>query len=375
MFITGRPVIGKDFIDRKKHLPLFKTYIDQNQSFMIKAPRRFGKTSIIKHLLKNKKEYNFIYVDIKRVDSLISLSDSIINKAYKLFKIDNFLYKAKNSMFDLIKTVQKIKIDDIAEITLKFQEKKDNEVEYFLHSLDIVNKIAEKKKINIKFAIDEFQDILQVATSDILDKMRSTIQHHESVTYIFLGSIESIMTKIFEHKTSPFFHFSSIVELPPLDIEELYLYSNQVFRKKGIKVDSLKHLLNFLQGHPDYSLQVLQRIYFTALANDIKYFSNKEVKSVLIDVILSNKAYIEELITKAKQKKHHLEVLYSIANNTKIELDSKSLYNIRVSLENMGLIKRIDVGYYIVNDIFLQIYLQQNSDDIILLEWSELPFG
>lgn len=370
MFKTGNPVTGKDFIDRKTHLPLFKTYIDQNQSFMIKAPRRFGKTSLIKHLLEDKKEYEFVYVDIKRVSSLKSLANTIIDKAYKISKIDNFLFKIKNSMFDLLKSVQAIKLDDIAEVTIKMYEKDDiDEIEYFLHSLDLLNTIATKKDINIKFALDEFQDILKISSKEILDKSRSVMQHHNNITYIFLGSIETIMTKIFEHKGSAFFHFATIVELPPLDIEELYIYSHKVFKQKSIKVPSLKYLLSYLDGHPDYSLQVLQRLYFIALANDHKKLSSKDVYNILIEVILSNKAYIEELITKAKQKKHNLDVLYAIANDTKPNIESKTLYNVHNSLEDLGLIKKVAFSKYKINDIFLNIFLQQNDNQIALTDY------
>jgi len=370
MFKTGNPVTGKDFIDRKKHLPLFKTYIDQNQSFMIKAPRRFGKTSIVKHLLENKREYEFVYIDIKRVSTLTSLANQIIDSAYKISTIDNFLYKVKNSMFDLLKYVQKIKIDDIAEVTIKMYEKDEiDEIEYFLHSLDVMNRIAIKKDINIKFALDEFQDILKISSEDILNKARSVIQHHTNVTYIFLGSIETIMTKIFEHKSSPFFHFATIVDLPPLDVNELYNYSMNIFEKREIKIEGLKYLLTYLNGHPDYSLQVLQKLYFLSIANDIKELIPKNLYDVLIDILLSNKAYIEELISKAKQKKHNLDVLYSIANNEKLLLDSKTLYNVHSSLEDIGLIKKIGLGKYIINDIFLKLFLQQKDDDIILLDY------
>ena len=31
MFKTGSPVKGNDFIDRKKHLPIFKAYLQNNQ--------------------------------------------------------------------------------------------------------------------------------------------------------------------------------------------------------------------------------------------------------------------------------------------------------------------------------------------------------
>ena len=367
MFKTGNPVKGKDFIDRKKHLPLFKTYIEQNQSFMIKAPRRFGKTSIIKHLLEDQEEYHFIYIDVKVVSNLQSLANKIIDSAYKISHIDNFLYQVKNSLFDLIKSIQKVKIDDIAEITINMYEKEDrDDMEYFLHSLDLLNTIAKRNNINVKCVFDEFQDILKIASKDILDKSRSVMQHHNNITYIFLGSIETIMTKIFEHKSSPFFHFATIVDLPPLDVDELYAYSAKVFEQKNIQCEHLRYLLEYLNGHPDYSLQVLQRVYFTALANDIKELSNQNLYDILLEVLVSNKAYIEELISKAKQKKHNLEVLYAIANNQKAPLESKTLYNVHSSLEDMGLIRKVATGRYIINDMFLNIYLQQQNDVLVL---------
>ena len=338
---------------------------------MIKAPRRFGKTSIIKHLLENKEEYEFVYIDIKRVSTLKSLANKIIDSAYKISSIDNFLYKVKNSMFDLIKSIQKIKIDTLAEVTIKMYDKDESdEIEYFLHSLDVMNSIALKKNINIKFAFDEFQDILKIASKDILDKSRAVMQHHNNITYIFLGSIETIMTKIFEHKSSAFFHFATIVTLPPLNVDELYDYSINIFKLKNIKCKNLKYLLEYLNGHPDYSLQVLQKLYFTSIANNTKEISNQNLYDTLIDVIVSNQAYIEELISKAKLKKHNLDLLYAIANDEKLNLDSKSLYNTHSSLENIGLIKKIGLGKYKINDIFLKIYLQQKNDTIQLIDYS-----
>lgn len=38
------------------------------------------------------------------------------------------------------------------------------------------------------------------------------------------------------------------------------------------------------------------------------------------------------------------------------------------SLEDMGLIKKIDRANYIINDIFLNILLQQKDDENIIIE-------
>ena len=294
MFRTGSPVKGTDFIDRKKHLPIFKEYLNNNQHVMIKAPRRFGKTSLIKQVFEHEKSYVYIYVDLRRATNLKSLANQIIEKAYAFAGIDNFFYTLKKSITGLLKSIQNVKIDDIGEVTLKFLENDEfDEIEYFLHSLEVVEKIGIKKEINIKFVFDEFQDILRISDNFILEQLRSIMQHHEKVTYIFLGSIETIMTKIFEDKTSSFFHFARVMQLEGLDIKELYEYTRNVFDSLDVKYDnSLIMLLEFLKGHPDYSMQVLQSIYFK-----IKIDNLKEINEILcIDnlkiVIDENRAYL-----------------------------------------------------------------------------------
>ena len=367
MFRTGSPVKGTDFIDRKKHLPIFKEYLNNNQHVMIKAPRRFGKTSLIKQVFEHEKSYEYIYVDLRRATNLKSLANQIIEKAYAFAGIENFFYTLKKSITGLLKSIQNVKIDDIGEITLKFLENDNfDETEYFLHSLEVVEKIAAKKDLNIKFIFDEFQDILRISDNFILEQLRSIMQHHEKVTYVFLGSIETIMTKIFEDKTSSFFHFARVMQLEGLDIKELYDYTRNVFDSLDVKYNnSLIMLLEFLKGHPDYSMQVLQSIYFKIKIDNLKEINEMLCIENLKIVIDENRAYLEELIMKAKQKKYHFEVLSSIANKLTAQVNPKTLYSVHSSLEDMGLIKKIDRAEYIINDIFLSIMLQQKDDEYI----------
>ncbi len=370
MFKTGSPVKGVDFIDRKKHIPIFKAYLENNQHVMIKAPRRFGKTSLIKQVFEHEKAFDFIYIDLRRAVNLTSLSEQIIQNAYSFAGIENFFDDVKKSITGLFRSIQKIKLDDLGEITLSHIENgvKD-EREYFLHALDVVEKIAQKKELKIKLVFDEFQDMMRLGDAFLLEQMRSSIQHHECVTYVFLGSIESIMTKIFSSKSSPFFHFARVMSLDGLDIEELYEYASDVFNKIGVPYDdSFLKLIEFLEGHPDYSIQVLQMLYYRSISKEFSTIDRDACIDVLTSVILENHAYLEELISKAKQKKHHYEVLFDIANNSISAIESKTLYNINVSLEDMGLVRNIERGKYVISDIFLKILLQQKDDKQFLLE-------
>lgn len=61
-------------------------------------------------------------------------------------------------------------------------------------------------------------------------------------------------------------------------------------------------------------------------------------------------------------------MLFDIANNSISAIESKTLYNINVSLEDMGLVRNIERGKYVISDIFLKILLQQKDDKQFLLE-------
>ncbi len=369
MFKSGMPVYGKDFIDRKQHLKKFDTYIQNNQHIMIKAPRRFGKTSLVVHIFETKK-YNKIYIDIKRATSLQKLAEQIINEAYRYAGIDSIVVKAKESISALFKQLRgSLKIDiDIAELTIETLEKNEkktiDEVELFLYSLDLVEKISKKQNLDIKFAFDEFQDILNIADNSIIDKMRSVMQHHQNITYIFLGSIETIMNKIFSSKSSAFFHFARIIELGGLDIIELKEFCEEFFLKHKITYDkSFLVLLSYLDGHPYYSMKTLQSIYYKTLETNNKHIKDSDCIEALNISFFETKSYLEEIIEKIKHKKHHHSVIWYLANGIKdSSIDSPTLYKTYKPLEEMGYIKKQDRGEYIITDIFLKILLQQNSD-------------
>ncbi|MCF6331261.1 MAG: ATP-binding protein [Sulfurimonas sp.] len=367
MFKTGSPVKGIEFIDRVKHIPVFEAYLNNNQHVMIKAPRRFGKTSLVKHVIESQNSFTFVYIDVRRATSLKVLSNQILDKAYSFVGVDNFIHKSKNTFLALYKTLQSIKLGKIAEITLEHIEKDSDETELFLHSLDVVEKIAVKLKVNIKFIFDEFQEITNIADKEILEQLRSVAQHHENITYIFLGSIESMMTQIFENKSSPFFHFARVMPLEGLDIGEVasYIYLEFNNRKFDYDKKAIMRILDFLQGHPDYSMQVFQSIFYRAVIDNEKIDMNLCVE-VLKEVILENRAYLDELIQKAKAKKHLFKLLSAIANNTSTDILPKTLYNSHVLLENMGLIKNIGRGKYELVDLFLKVLLQQNNKNMLI---------
>ena len=95
MFQVGKPVSGKNFFDRTTMKKKVMRYIDSQQDFMIKAPRRYGKTSLIKEVLKDKE---YIYIDIRKAYDISKLPKEIIQSAYEIAGIKSIINKIQDNV-------------------------------------------------------------------------------------------------------------------------------------------------------------------------------------------------------------------------------------------------------------------------------------
>lgn len=94
--------------------------------------------------------------------------------------------------------------------------------------LNLLEKLG-TSKIKPIIIFDEFQEIKRIG--DNLDRfLRSVIQHHKNINYVFLGSQESLIREIFEKKKSPFYHFGYLLPLEKFPAMNFY-YILQIILK------------------------------------------------------------------------------------------------------------------------------------------------
>jgi DNA-binding PadR family transcriptional regulator len=135
--------------------------------------------------------------------------------------------------------------------------------------LNLIDSLGSPKK-RIVVVLDEFQEIFRIGEG--LDRMlRSVLQSHTNVNYLFLGSAESMIRSIFETKRSPFYHFASLMTLGPLPVKEFSQYLEERFA--GVAENPAlmaAAILSITGAHPYYTQQlafyVWERISTTGIA-------------------------------------------------------------------------------------------------------------
>ena len=370
MFNVGKPVTGKNFFDRTKISKRVMQYIIGKQDFMIKAPRRYGKTSLLKNSLLKITTLQ-LFIDFRKSPRLETISNEILDFAYGLAGINSFIKSfTKNAMSLLIQSKKTLKIkNDFFEYSMEFLTKENEPFELFLHSLEVLNKISVELELDIILIMDEFQDIKRFSTKeiDILEVLRGEIQHHENITYCFLGSIESIMTDIFENKKSSFYSFSRTLTLEPFESTELLEDVLEAFKTKGIIFKNRNDLLEIFgktSGHPTNTMLVMQNIYYKSLEDANKVINRKNINDAYID----NNDLIEQCIVEINSKKHYFDVLYRLVNDEKQILSAPALGQIYKGLMNMGYIDHVDRGKYLIFDGFLNEYLLRIKNSSIEID-------
>ena len=96
--------------------------------------------------------------------------------------------------------------------------------------LDLLDFIGRKKRFVVVF--DEFQDIQKIGDADeSIALLRSKIQFHKLIPYVFVGSIRHRMDKLFISPDSAFFKSAIPITVGPLPYEKFSKFLTKKFEK------------------------------------------------------------------------------------------------------------------------------------------------
>ncbi|MEA2018723.1 MAG: hypothetical protein U9N59_09760 [Campylobacterota bacterium] len=266
---------------------------------------------------------------------------------------------------DLIDEIDSIELSysDI-KATIKLLSNDTNRLEDLCSLLDEFENINIKQDKKAVIFLDEFQDILKYDNSEILNILRATLQKHKTITYIFAGSIEKLMSNIFEKQSSPFYKFGVVLELNVFDKNDLKIDVIKILKDKNIvfeNINDFDDILVRLNCHPYNTVMVLQKIYYLLLEENRDIITKEDIEKGYDLAYDSTKRLIEVELERTKNFKGTYKLIYDLANNNEDGLDSNLRYLRKVELENLGLITKVSKGKYEIQDSFMVDYLNDSN--------------
>jgi AAA+ ATPase superfamily predicted ATPase len=253
-FKFGTVVKEPFFTNRKEEIKKVKTVISGENHLIIIGPRRFGKTSLIYRVVE-KMNRPVIFIDMQLVNSIQGLAALILKKLYKEYTFERIKQSIKN--FRIIPSASLNPVT--GEIDVKFMAGQDIRAVELEDVLNLCNELASPKKKPV-FIFDEFQEVFRIEKT-LVNKMRSMMQNHAKINYVFLGSQESMIREIFEKKKSPFYNFGYVMNLSGIPETEFSAFIAERFSQFKIDTASLaSDILEITRSHPYFTQQLA---YFT----------------------------------------------------------------------------------------------------------------
>lgn len=252
-FKFGTIVESSFFTDRRIELQQIKSVLNSENHLILISPRRFGKTSLVVKALQES-ERKHIMINLQSVVSVEDFASRLLKEVFKIYKFEKLKYMIKN--FRVVPTLSINPMTDGVDVAIQPMVDSRVMIEDVFSLLQML--ATEDDRLIVVF--DEFQEIKSIDKN--LDRvLRSIIQLHKNINYLFLGSQESMMREIFEKKKSPFFHFGQLLNLDKIPYEDfkLYLYDRLSFMDDADRV--CDEILDFTKCHPYYTQQLASQVW------------------------------------------------------------------------------------------------------------------
>jgi AAA+ ATPase superfamily predicted ATPase len=364
-FYFGNEVYNEDFCNRKEELKELQNDINNGINVLLYAPRRFGKTSLLKKLqnnLKHNKKYLFIYFDFfsvssidefiqKYFDTIIKSIETTPQKIAKLFKT--------TLNFRPIVSMSLNSIGDVSYNLSIIKKEQNNTLEDVLNlPFDYAKKL--KKKVIVVF--DEFQEIEQFS---IEKKIRSIIQtHSRNVSYLFSGSKKTILTQMFNDDQRAFYKSVKHLHIEQIILDDWIEFIQNKFKitNKNIDTKYIKSAFEITNGFPYY----MQQLMYVVWENTTKNVNEKIITDSL-KTMLQRESNLYELIwtnltpNQKKTLKYILKNdgknLYSNDNLSDFNLSATTLKSTIEALIKKDVCDKRSNKYYFI-DPFMKYWLQ-----------------
>lgn len=338
---------------------------------MLQSPRRYGKTSLIKKVLEDLEKEGLvcIYADLYKATTIERLV-SILSKAYTLGITRRIKDITKIIRQYLPSLRPKIILDSDRplEFDLDFRLERRGYEKVLEELYKIPHKIATQKSKNVAVVFDEFQEIANI-DSDLIERgLRTEIQAHHNVSYVFVGSKRHLLGEIFTDQRRPLYNSAMIYTLEKISKDDFSRFLIERFKSVNIEIseDAALALLEITGGHPYYTQVLASELYVGCLEEERIKIS--ELKTAQENLVRHNSdAYTniwEGLSIKQKN------ILLGLAEVDRVkpfaegfrqrfDLGSPSSIQAAIAgLDKKEIIEKNGEGFYTISDIFFKQWLR-----------------
>ena len=229
---------GDRFYDREE-IPcdLRSRFLSGQTNVVLYGPRRYGKSSLVAELTSDleKEGIPCVTLDVVKVPSIELFASAYVQKVYRKLAPVKFELRKIGGFLKSLRPRLTLDAAGGTGITFDLSERGMGSEE-LTEILDLPQKLLPKGRRAV-IVLDEFQEVGGLLPDDRFERvMRSVIQGHTQVSYVFLGSRYHMLRRMFTDHNRPFYKsaLTVLLDKPPLGESVSFVVSR--FQSGGQKI-------------------------------------------------------------------------------------------------------------------------------------------
>ena len=366
-FAYSNYVFGKSFCNRKKEISEMLKYIKGSQNLLLYSHRRHGKSSLIQQVFhkirKDRLNIGTMHVELY---GTISEKDFITRTFQSLNQLESNLEKLIQSVS---KTVKKFRLNLSVDTTTGQTSVSPSfdavDEEIMLEELmNILARYSKKQKLVIAF--DEFQEVAHYSEVGFEKRLRSFIQGHSNISYIFSGSQQHLLTEMFNSNNRAFYKLADSLPLGRIKSQDYIPWVQGLFKRKNVQLppELIEDIIRRFENHPMYIQNFLFHFWEESLGRDFSTEVIDKIENSIIEKKGLEYTVLWETLT-INQKKTLKLILLNNGSNL-FNADALKSVNLKtgsqVTKALSALINKeviVKNGKYIIQDILFKKWLHK----------------
>jgi hypothetical protein len=263
-FVYGEVVTAAAFTDRDEERARLARDLGEGQKVFLISPRRYGKSSLIRGVMKELAAGGILTVEVT-----VAASSSYVAflEAYAralLLAADTPASGLRRWASELLKGFRpEVRVDAVAgaapRVALTFPAVRTarDAARLAADVFALPGRIAEARRQRMAIALDEFQTIAAFDGGNVEHALRAAVQEQRAVGYVFAGSEPSLMERMLTPRR-PFYKAGPVVRLGKIDERLFAAFLESKFARSGIRPeDGLGAAIVELAGNVPYDVQRL----------------------------------------------------------------------------------------------------------------------
>jgi len=260
-FTYGDLAADESFTDREEELARLRADARNGQNVAVIAPRRYGKSSLVKAALSDLIAEGFLVVevDLMTTPTKERLAAKLAKSIHDDVATAVFRARERLRVFSSLRIVPSMTVNTDGVMSFGFSAARaEADVDATIERLlELPAEIAADKGRRLVVSFDEFQEVTAI-DARLPALMRAVFQQQPEVAHIYAGSKRDMMRRLFSNENEPFYRSAKTMEIGPIAVPLFAEFVKAQLDRtdRGVSDEAVDRLLGVTGGHP-YATQEL----------------------------------------------------------------------------------------------------------------------